>query len=1031
MILFLTQSSLAAVQQDTTGAKKKNVVSGLVIDADAHPIKGASVNVKGDTSSISTDEEGLFEIAAPVGSVLTFKAPNFNTMELSVKNTDSLVVRLIDTYIQNPDDIVLLYETKKKSALLGSVSTIYTNQLTPTNSSLFLHALPGQLAGLNTTQVGGFSIPTVTNPVAPFVGLNFIDEDAHNMTPSDNSEFNLLLRGQAPVTIIDGIQRDITGIDMENIESISVLKDALSTMFLGINSSRGVLLVTTKRARAGKPRITFTAQAGVQQNLGLPKDPLSAYEYAYLYNEALSNDGQPARFSAADFAGYRSQSNPIQYPDINWNEQIIRNNAPIQNYKLNVNGGSERAKYTISMSYFNQDGLFKTSPDVKYNSNTNLNRYIINSSISVKVTKNLDIDLQLYGRIIKSNQPGGDGNGDFRGVLGRVFYTPNNAYPIRNPNGSLGGTIDGPFQNNLLAMSQLSGYIQNNAQDILANLDIRYSLDNFVKGLAVKVKGNLAFQSLNTLNRSLRNPTFFFRNDQYGVAGTALPQNNSFYTTISSRFSFVQGALTYDRQFKGKHNVSAMLMTDGRFTALTYDLSGKTLNTALKASYNYDEKYYAEATVNRSSYNRYNDGYNAGTFYAFGIGWQMANESFMKDISWIDSWKWRAVYGRTGNNNIDAFQYYGYLQTYAGAALDTYPVGTQHSGIPTTNESPLANPYITFEKANKFNIGTDISIAKNKLTITADFYRDRYFDLLQVRGNNIALLGTPYTAENLGITVYKGGELTMTYQNNIDNLNYFISGNASIVSSKRVFMDEPPYPYDWMRRTGLPATASFGYQALGLVKDSEDAASSASTPGYTLKPGDIKYADLNSDNVIDRFDQKAIAGLKPLWFYGTSLGINYKGFSVSVILQGVFNRQINSTLTTTPFLGQPSIFGYIAPWGQAYSNAYNRWTPETASTATLPRLSLGNGNNSQYSTFFIKSGNYFRVKNAEIGYNLPYNWIRGLKISGIRVFANGTNLWTIAGYKGIGIDPEVYFGNSGNFPYPIQRVISAGVSVKL
>ena len=1017
LMLMLVKTGYAAMQ-DTTGrgSTHPDWVSGIVLDEYANPLKGVKVTIKGKTDAVVTGADGKFEINAAISDKLVLTGAGYYTRQVTVHDKNSIIVRLLDTYIKSPDRINVLYGTKKASANLGAISSIYTNQLTSTPASLYTYALPGQLPGLYTQQYSGFSSPqTSTQTVADFVG-NVVQHN--NYSANDNTEIGLSLRGQTPITIIDGVQREISSIDPESIESVSVLKDALSNILLGINSSRGVLLITTKRGQAGAPRISFTAESGTQQPLSLPT-PLSAYQYAYLYNEALQNDGKPTLYTASDFNAYRNHTDPARHPDVNWFNTRLRDHSPLRSYKLNVNGGTGVAQYSVSLSYMDQQGMFKTAPNATYNTNNDLNRYIINSDLSVNVTKKFTVDLQLFGRIQQATQPGTG----YSGILNTLYNTPNNAYPIYNPNGSFGGTT--LFTNNLLSQLQYSGYQRTNSNDVMANLDLNYDLSGVTKGLSVKLKGNLAFESQGLVNRGLQNNAYIFNRDSsYSAVGSPIAQSNGFATVSSARYSFAQAALNYERQF-GKSNVSGMLLYDTRSAVLNYDLSGVTTNRAVKFGYNYDSKYLLEASVNSSGYNRYPPGNQYGLFYAVGLGWQMGQERFIKDnVSWISSWKWRATYGKTGNANVDNFGYYNFLQTYSASNGYPYTLGTSRSVIQSYNENTLANPYIRWENAKKLDIGADISLFKDHFKVTADYFHDRYYDLLQIRGNSIAMLGTGYSAENIGVKLYKGTELTLTYQDHVGNLNYFISGNATRQTSKNVFSDEEATPYPWLRRTGLSNDVIFGYTALGFFKNAQEAATGATTVGYTPQAGDVKYKDLNGDNIINQFDQSPIANTKALIFYGLSFGVNYKGLSLSVLMQGVANHQIiyNNNLING--------FAGVGPFGnnysgQGYDALTGRWTPETADIATLPRLtSVGNANNGLLSTLYIRSANYMRLKNAEIGYSLPLEWARKLRLSGIRVFANGENLLTFYGYKGV--DPEVY-----GLAYPIQRVFNAGINIKL
>jgi TonB-linked SusC/RagA family outer membrane protein len=1036
LVLMLVKTVYAGSPDTTVVAKHPapGQITGIVVNQDANPLKGVEVSVKETRLTVMTDAAGHFTLSASAGNTLRFTMPGYYVKEVSVAQ-DSLTVQLLNSYLQSPDKINVLYGTQDVASQLGSISTIYTNQLTTTPASLFVYALPGQMAGVYTQQQSGFTSFNTTALSTSSFGKNIVNASAHNLFTNDNNQLGISVRGQGsslnntgPITVIDGVQREISSLDPESIESVSVLKDALSTILLGVNSSRGVLLITTKRPEAGKPRISFTAESGIQQSLGLPT-PLPAYQYAYLYNEGLTNDGNSAVYTLADFNAYKNHTDPYGHPDVDWFKTILRKNSPMTSYKLNVNGGSNIARYSISLSYLDQAGIFNQANTSSYNTNNDLNRYIINSEVNVQVNKNLNIGLQLFGRVQQSTEPGAGTNN----ILTALYGTPNNAYPIYNANGTFGGSSlggnTGPFTNNLLAMTEYSGYIQNNTNDILANLDLKYNLNSITKGLTLSAKGNLSYQSENAVNRSLQNPTYLLNKDSsYSALGTTLSQNNTFTTIFTSRQSFAQAALNYERTF-GKSTINAEALYDTKSVTSNYDLSAITIDRALKAAYNYDGKYFVEAAINNSGYNRYPPGNQFGLFYAGGLGWQMAREDFIKNnFKWISSWKWRATYGQTGNANVDQYSYYDYTQTYSTTNYQHfYNTGTNRATQYSYFDNSLANPYITWEHGKKLDIGTDIALFDNHLKVTADYYHELYSGLLQVRGNSIALLGTSYPFENIGINLYHGEELSVTYQNHAGNFNYFVTGNGSIQYSKVVYSNEEPTPYSWNRHTGLPTTAIFGYVADGFFNTAADAAKGPTIAGYTAQAGDIRYKDLNGDGVINNFDQTAIGGLKPLIFYGLTAGFNYHGFSMSFILQGVFNRQIDvENNLIIPFSGLGLAGG--APNGQAYPDASGRWTPENANSATMPRTSFVNnilgGNNTQFSTFYLKSGDYVRLKNAELGYTLPYQWSRKLRVSSIRVFVNGENLYTLAGFKGL--DPEVEPDN-----YPIQRVFNTGISIKL
>jgi TonB-linked SusC/RagA family outer membrane protein len=1050
-VLFLALLYIAL----PTPCLAQTAVNGTVVDDHGYPIQGAMVHLKGEKYAQVTNKDGVFELIATPGAILVFEFPGFNTIEVKAGSRQPLYVRLPARYLQQTaaphtnttpagDTIYIprrpepglqvLYGQTNATSFLGSIATIGANQLATTPASSYTYALPGRLAGLNVVQTSGFYAPLTGSLTSRDIFVGNIPNNTSGAGPTDNTEFNIQLRGhnasagQSPIVVIDGVQRELYSLDPESIGSVSVLKDALSTILLGQNSARGALIVTTKQPVAGPPRVAFTAETGVQTPMHLPK-PLPAYQYAYLLNEALLNDSKTPAYSAADFAAYRDQSDPIGHPDVNWYNTILRDHSSINRYNLNVTGGGSTARYVVGLNYMNQNGMFVTDDANSYNTNAQLKRYMINSQIDVDVNKNFNAQLQVFGRLQDGTQPGASTASILQGLL----TTPNNAYPIYNPNKSFGGSAN--YTQNLLAQTIASGYMADHVHDVLVNLDLNYKLDSWVKGWWAKAKGNVSVQEASNQDRSKQAPVFSQSissagDTAYHRYGSTVNQVNNFTNTTWARYRFVQLSTGYNRQF-GDHTVGALLLFDQKNVLLNYDIPSELTNYAAKANYNYAEKYFIEGALNYSGYNRYAPGHQYGLFYAGGLGWNMAKENWMQSLSgWLNQLKWRVTYGRTGNANVDNYGYYIWRQHYTQVA-GTYPIGSNYpngaglgeQGVP--GSQVLANINATWEKADKLNAGVDLAFFNNRLLLTADYYHERYFDVMQTRGRSIALIGSSYPVENIGIDLYTGGELSLTYQDRIGSLNYFVTSNAAIQQSKVIFMDEQYQAYPWNGHTGHPVGQRYGLIADGLFQTGAEAAAASTIAGYTPHAGDVKYKDLNNDHVIDQFDVAPIGKERPLIYYGLTAGVNYKGIEASILLQGVANREnyVGSNAIDAGFQGQNN--GY----SQAYEQALGRWIPETASTAMYPRLTAGgNGYNYaplfQSSSFFLRNGNYIRIKNVAIGYNLPYTWMRKLKLRGIKLFANAQNLFTHAAYKGI--DPEVPFP-----AYPMQKVINTGITVKL
>ena len=911
-----------------------------------------------------------------------------------------------------------------KSNTLGASSTVYTNDLIKYQSATILTGLQGRLKGLN---------------VSPFRGMQLLRTDANTKSDivgaipnvgggiyGDNSEFLISARGQSPVAIVDGVERDLYSIDPEAIESVTIQKDALSNMFLGMRSSRGALIITTKNPDAkGGFHLSLTGKFGISSALKSGPNPLSAYQYAYLLNEALLNDGKSPLYTYDDFEAYRNGTSPYLHPDVNWKDAIMNNSTTSQAYNLNVTGGGRVAQYFVSLGYYSENGLFKTSDANSYNTNFKYNRYLITSKVNINVTDEFKVSMSLMGRIEKGNQPGGISGTGYSDLLSNVWQTPNNAYPVLNPNGTYGGNAS--YTQNLYAQTTGSGYISSNTRDVVGTINLKYDFDKLVRGLSVGATGNISSQVRNAIVRTKQAQVFQYSitqqgNEAYDKYGDVSSQTNSYRSVSTYQYMYGKMYVDWERQF-GMHGVKASLWGDTRTILNNYDLPMIPSNIGQKVEYNYDNKYFAQAAVTESYYNRYDNGRRWGTFWAVGLGWDISKEKFM-EASKIDQLKLRATYGHTGNG-IDNAGYFSYLKRYNEDGGFWYSNGTSMSNGGSVSEiSPLANTLLTWEKGRKVNVGLDLTLLKNRLTLSADYYNDYYYDILQSRGKSIQLLGIAYPAENIGKTRYYGLETQLSWQDHIGKVNYYVSANWSMEQNKRLFMDEQYVPYDYLKMTGQPTGTIYGLVATGFLTAKDIADGYPVMNGFNnIQAGDVKYKDMNGDGEINEFDRTVIGGDKPTCYFGIDLGFEWKGLEVTALIQGAYNRDLYNSDRT--LLEGFQVIGQS--YGQAYTNLLNRWTPETAETATYPRLTAGgnmyNYGNNWNSSLFVQNGNYIRLKNATVSYKLPENFCRNY-LGGLRVkiFEQGQNLltWSRTRLQ----DPEVTFTS-----YPLQRTITTGINL--
>ena len=911
-----------------------------------------------------------------------------------------------------------------KSNTLGASSTVYTNDLVKYQSATILTGLQGRLKGLNVSPFRGMQLlRTEANTKSDIVGAI---PNVGGGIYGDNSEFLISARGQSPIAIVDGVERDLYSIDPEAIESVTIQKDALSNMFLGMRSSRGALIITTKNPDAkGGFHLSLTGKFGISSALKSGPNPLSAYQYAYLLNEALLNDGKSPLYTYDDFEACRNGTSPYLHPDVNWKDAIMNNSTTSQAYNLNVTGGGRVAQYFVSLGYYSENGLFKTSDANSYNTNFKYNRYLITSKVNINVTDEFKVSMSLMGRIEEGNQPGGISGTGYSDLLSNVWQTPNNAYPVLNPNGTYGGNAS--YTQNLYAQTTGSGYISSNTRDVVGTINLKYDFDKLVRGLSVGATGNISSQVRNAIVRTKQAQVFQYSitqqgNEAYDKYGDVSSQTNSYRSVSTYQYMYGKMYVDWERQF-GMHGVKASLWGDTRTILNNYDLPMIPSNIGQKVEYNYDNKYFAQAAVTESYYNRYDNGRRWGTFWAVGLGWDISKEKFM-EASKIDQLKLRATYGHTGNG-IDNAGYFSYLKRYNEDGGFWYSNGTSMSNGGSVSEiSPLANTLLTWEKGRKVNVGLDLTLLKNRLTLSADYYNDYYYDILQSRGKSIQLLGIAYPAENIGKTRYYGLETQLSWQDHIGKVNYYISANWSMEQNKRLFMDEQYVPYDYLKMTGQPTGAIYGLVATGFLTAKDIADGYPVMNGFNnIQAGDVKYKDMNGDGEINEFDRTVIGGDKPTCYFGIDLGFEWKGLEVTALIQGAYNRDLYNSDRT--LLEGFQVIGQS--YGQAYTNLLNRWTPETAETATYPRLTAGgnmyNYGNNWNSSLFVQNGNYIRLKNATVSYKLPENFCRNY-LGGLRVkiFVQGQNLltWSRTRLQ----DPEVTFTS-----YPLQRTITTGINL--
>jgi TonB-linked SusC/RagA family outer membrane protein len=818
------------------------------------------------------------------------------------------------------------------------------------------------------------------------------------------------------LVMIDGFENSLEQLVPDEIETISLLKDASALAIYGSRGANGVLLVTTKRGKNGPLSISFSTQQGFHQASRLPQF-LGSYDYARLYNEGLKNEGKAPLYTDAALQAYQTGSDPNFYPDVNWYDQVLKQNAAISNYNLNFRGGNSSVRYFALLNYVSSNGLLINAGDKDpESSNSQYGRFNFRSNVDIDITKRMSASLTLAGTVEDKTNPA---DSITSGLFGTLANVAPNAFPVKNPDGSYGGNA--AFANPLGNILERGSY-NSNGRTLQSTLKLTNQLDFITKGLSVS-----AAVSFNNFFRS-----FSKKSKQYERFSIAKGGGDTIrYTKFGQKTALVgnednsdqwrnivfQGFLNYDRTF-GKNTLSGLLMYN--FDSYTNVDNNTTAVNALpfkheglggRLTYANNQKYIAEFSFGYMGSENFAPTKRFGFFPAASLGWVVSNEGFLKNSKALTYLKLRGSYGLTGNDQIGGTRF-AYDQRFPYTAQ--YNFGTANAGVFGLAEGTAANPNVTWEKDKKMNVGFEATLFK-QLDVSLDvFNHDRYDILSKPNATVPQYVGVTLPDLNVGKVNNKGFEASIRYNSNRTKaFQYFVEGNAWYAKNKIVFASEAIRLYDYQYTTGQQIGQPFGLEALGLFKDAAEIAASPKQTFAPVQPGDIKYKDQNGDGLIDQNDTKAIGNPSlPTMTYSFHGGFKYKGFDLDFLFQGV-------TGNTVYFGG--SLFHAFQNNGQVGPIALDRWTPETAATAAYPRLSASNNlNNYRFSSFWQRDGSFLKLRNVELGYTLPQSLVEKIKFANVRIFVNGTNLLSFDKMEGY-VDPETRSG------YPALRTVSGGI----
>lgn len=1016
--VFLLLGQMAFAQKE---------VKGVVKDPTGETVIGASILEKGTTNGTITDFDGNFVLTVSNNAVLQISYIGFQTQEINVKGKTSFVVTLKEDSEVLDEVVVVGYGAQKKESVVGAISQVSSKELLKSPAGNVSQALAGKIAGVVTSQTSG----------AP---------------GADDAQ--IYIRGRAtfagdaqPLILVDGVERQFSQIAPDDIESISVLKDASATAVYGVRGANGVMLITTKRGKEQKPVVSVTANWQIQSPTRNSKY-LNSYESVKLLEEAYRNDGMPSQYSAEDIEMYRrsvagelSGVEAMLYPNVDWYDEVLRSSAPAQRYNISIQGGTKRMRYYASGELYDQQGLYKNLSNDPYGNSSNIGyrRYAFRANMDFFLVKNLTFSINFGTRFEERRGPNTNESGSYSEVYYELNHTPGWLFPVSYTvdDGGVekilyGGTSQ--YQNNIVARLTEGGFYRASNTINETNFIANYDLGWLTEGLSVK--GMLSFDYDSYYKRMFQASFATYeltdRNNYQSLLGynkfnrdTELAYSG--YSNTTTYKLYMEAQVNYARKF-GKHDVTAMLLynqNDYRFQA---ELAKRYQGLVGRVTYGYDDRYLAEFNAGYNGSENFMKGKRFGFFPSFSLGWRINNEAFMEGTrNWLDNLKIRASYGQVGNDIYKvngAEQRFLFEQKWEQISND-YTFGT--TGQTGIWEARYPNYAVTWERAHKYNAGLEFSFKNGLLSGNIDYFYEKRNDILTEYLTRPQWVGVAIAAGNLGKTKNQGMELELKHAYHIGNdFNYSLGFTFSHARNEILDMDEPDLKTDYRKREGHPINQYFGLICDGFVTqaDLDNPDFPKSTYTENVQVGDLKYRDMNKDGFIDDRDETFVGYSDiPENIYALNLGLNYKGWGFSIMFQGVNH--------VSRYYDAEAMYAFVNG-GKVKEHHLQRWNPELSEAENLANAKYpllhyaGNGDHNQRSnSFFLKDGSFLRLKNIELSYNLPVKWIKHVGMTDCRLFMNANNLVTWDKLDGL-VDPE----SNGSNRYPIMKSVNFGVNIK-
>lgn len=1025
MFFFLCFYSFGVFAQNIT-------VTGLVTDTQGESLIGVTIQVQGTTQGTVTDFDGKYTLTGvPSDARLEVSYVGMQGQVINVNGRSVIDITLLDDTELLEEVVVVGYGIQKKASVTAAISTVDTKELKQSSAANLSTALAGRLPGLTAIQTSGQPGNDVVNLYLRGVGT---------------------LNDASPLILIDGVPRNnISRIDPNEVESISILKDASATAVFGVRGANGVIMITTRRGQPGKSELNISVDQSMQRFL-VKADRLHSWEFAELRNQAYMNDNPGADDADMPFTQYmidryRSGEDPVFYPDRDVFHDYFRDWAPQTRVNVNFNGGGDRFTYFLNAGYIGQGGNFKTEPEsfLGYDPSYSMDRYNFRGNVDYNIASNLKASLNIATYLEKMNSPQtqelfGDDMGEM--VSNMIAYTW--ATPPTDPGPTTAPGYGVPA-NEVVAQSgqdrntygeiNRRGYRQEMSNNLNSSLSLDWGMDFITKGLSAK--GMIAFDShASTILQGVRTM------DTYGFSVARSPNATSRYTSIITNadpairlskgmrtryYINYQASLNYARSFD-RHNLTGMFLYQrDNWDQYGADLPYNVVGLVGRVTYNYDDRYLAEFNYGYNGSEQFAPDNRFGSFPAFSVGWVASNEEFLRDSSWLTNLRIRMSHGLTGNDKLgnQRFLYQSFINMGGGV----FPGLGRGQGVV---QGRMGNQALQWEVARKSNLGIDLELLSS-LSLTVDLFKENRDKILISRNTIPQLQGVPLgniPRVNIGEVDNKGFEAELTYRKAVNrDFSFMVKGNYAYNRNKVIFADEVQYGEDYAyrnRATGFSIGQPFGYKidysnGNGYINTQEEL---DNLPEYqvggTPRLGDFIYVDVNEDGVINDRDMVPMGYPNiPRVTYGFSGSLNYKNIDFSVLFTGVGQTHRH---TAGWGVEEFALVGFFSGWH------HQAWTAERYANGEeilYPALGMASGVSQVPNDVFIMDRSFLRLKSLEVGYTLPDKWMESVRVQGMRLYMNGNNLLTFKKMPVDTVDPE----QTSTLAYPLTMMVNFGINI--